>query len=62
MQNLKKKSSNKNRLLNWPIIASFTFLLIAASCNPTKYVPEGEYLLDNNNVVIKKEEGIKKVI
>jgi len=60
MQNLKKKSSNKNTLLNWPIFASFAFLLIAASCNPTKYVPEGEYLLDNNNVVIKKEEGIKK--
>jgi outer membrane translocation and assembly module TamA len=42
----------------------FVFLLILTvliySCNPTKYVPEGETLLDNNHISVDKD-GIKKV-
>ncbi len=35
------------------------FLIILYSCNPTKYVPEGETLLDKNHINVNKE-GIKK--
>ncbi len=35
------------------------FILIISSCSPTKYVPEGETLLNHNNIIINKE-GIKK--
>lgn len=34
-------------------------VLIISSCNPTKYVPEGETLLNENHVSINKE-GVKK--
>jgi len=34
-------------------------LLVVYSCNPTKYVPEGESLLNNNHITVNKE-GIKK--
>ena len=34
-------------------------VLIISSCNPTKYVPEGETLLNNNHIIINKE-GVKK--
>lgn len=34
-------------------------LLFITSCNPTKYVPEGESLLNENEILINKE-GIKK--
>ncbi len=37
----------------------FIIILIVSSCNPTKYVPEGETLLNDNHVFINKE-GIKK--
>jgi outer membrane protein assembly factor BamA len=33
--------------------------LIISSCNPTKYVPEGETLLNDNHIIINKE-GVKK--
>lgn len=32
----------------------------ASSCNPTKYVPKDETLLDENRIIINRE-GIKKV-
>jgi len=35
------------------------FILIISSCNSTKYVPEGETLLNDNHIIINKE-GIKK--
>jgi hypothetical protein len=41
------------------ILAYLTFILILSSCNPTKYVPKDETLLDENHVIINKE-GIKK--
>ncbi|MCX6253882.1 MAG: BamA/TamA family outer membrane protein [Bacteroidia bacterium] len=34
-------------------------ILIISSCNPTKYVPKGETLLNNNHLIINKE-GVKK--
>ncbi|MDO9340212.1 MAG: BamA/TamA family outer membrane protein [Bacteroidales bacterium] len=34
-------------------------VLIISSCNPTKYVPEGETLLNDNHIIINKE-GVKK--
>lgn len=34
-------------------------LILVTSCNPTKYVPKGESLLNKNEIVINKE-GIKK--
>jgi outer membrane protein assembly factor BamA len=34
-------------------------ILIISSCNPTKYVPQGETLLNDNHIVINRE-GIKK--
>ncbi|MCX6325322.1 MAG: BamA/TamA family outer membrane protein [Bacteroidia bacterium] len=38
----------------------FLFLiLVVSSCNPTKYVPEGETLLNDNHIIINKE-GVKK--
>jgi outer membrane translocation and assembly module TamA len=36
-----------------------SFSIIASSCNPTKYVPEGETLLDRNKINLNKE-GLKK--
>jgi outer membrane protein assembly factor BamA len=35
------------------------FFLFITSCNPTKYVPEGESLLNENHISVNKE-GIKK--
>ncbi len=35
------------------------FIILSASCNPTKYVPEGETLLDNNHISVTND-GIKK--
>ena len=34
-------------------------VIVASSCNPTKYVPKGESLLDENNIIINRED-IKK--
>jgi len=34
-------------------------VFILSSCNPTKYVPEGETLLNDNHIIINKE-GVKK--
>lgn len=35
------------------------FILFVTSCNPTKYVPEGESLLNENHINVNKE-GVKK--
>ena len=37
----------------------FLFFLFITSCNPTKYIPEGESLLNDNHIIINKE-GVKK--
>lgn len=41
------------------IIFEVLFFLFITSCNPTKYVPEGESLLNENYITVNKE-GIKK--
>ena len=48
------------KLLYPGIYLSLLFiLLIISSCNPTKYVPADETLLNNNHIIINKE-GVKK--
>lgn len=58
-QNLEKNISNKNISLLRYSLPFFFVILIISSCNPTKYVPQGETLLDKNHIIINKE-GIKK--
>ena len=56
---MKKNSSNKNiKFPRYNILLSLV-LLIASSCNPTKYVPQNETLLDKNNIFISNDR-IKK--
>jgi len=56
---LEKISSNKrNSFLNFLILIPAISLIIF-SCNPTKYVPEGETLLDENHITINND-GIRK--
>ena len=59
MQMLKYFSSNKNIRNSGHFILLLTLSVMVLSCNPTKYVPEGESLLDNNFVVINQED-VKK--
>jgi outer membrane protein assembly factor BamA len=59
VQNLKKNILNKNIYLLRSFLLPFLVILIVSSCNPTKYVPQGETLLDETHVIINKE-GIKK--
>jgi outer membrane protein assembly factor BamA len=40
-------------------ISIILFFIFVTSCNPTKYVPEGETLLNENHISVNKE-GIKK--
>lgn len=52
-----RKYTRKN-IYRFYLLFSFT-ALVAYSCNPTKYVPEGETLLDENHVNITRD-GIRK--
>ena len=59
MQILKKTRLNKNKYsLRYFLPVLFSVLLLS-SCNPTKYVPEGETLLNEYHVVVNNE-GVKK--
>jgi outer membrane protein assembly factor BamA len=49
---LKKTIKNSKNLFLW--VAGVTVMLMV-SCSPTRYVPEGEYLLTNNKVILHKE-------
>jgi hypothetical protein len=40
-------------------LSGLFIVIIVTSCNPTKYVPKGESLLNENKIIINKE-GIKK--
>jgi hypothetical protein len=54
------RSNIYSKLFHLGYYLSILFLIIAvSSCNPTKYVPEGESLLEENHVSVNKE-GIKK--
>jgi outer membrane protein assembly factor BamA len=58
-QILEKNTSNKNiSILRYFLLLIF-IVLVASSCNPTKYVPQDESLLDENHIIINNE-GIKK--
>ncbi len=56
---MKKNISNKNIHYQGYHFILLLFVIVLASCNPTKYVPQDETLLDKNHVMINKE-GIKK--
>ncbi|HUX55529.1 MAG TPA: BamA/TamA family outer membrane protein [Bacteroidales bacterium] len=56
---MKKSSPNiKHFHLEFNLLIIF-IVFILSSCNPTKYVPEGETLLNDNHIMIN-EEGVKK--
>ncbi|TAL59728.1 MAG: outer membrane protein assembly factor [Bacteroidetes bacterium] len=55
---MKKNRSNKN-INSLRYFLPFLFIIIVSSCNPTKYVPKGETLLNENHIIINKE-GVKK--
>ena len=54
-----KKTSNKNIYFLRSILPIVFLVIITSSCNPTKYVPEGETLLDKNHITINKA-GVQK--
>jgi outer membrane protein assembly factor BamA len=56
---LKKTSSNKKNNLPGVLLLLFSLVTVIYSCNPTKYVPQGESLLNNNYIEINRE-GINK--
>jgi hypothetical protein len=56
---LEKDSLNKRIYYLRYFLPLLFIILIISSCNPTKYVPEGETLLNNNHIIINKE-GVKK--
>jgi outer membrane protein assembly factor BamA len=56
---LKENTLNNNKYSLRFFLPFLFFVLIISSCNPTKYVPEGETLLNDNHVIINKE-GVKK--
>ncbi len=59
IQNLEKFISNKNSSqLRFFLSFLIPFLIISA-CNPTKYVPQEESLLDEVHVIVNRE-GVKK--
>ena len=41
------------------LLPVFFIVFLISSCSPTKYVPEGESLLNDNHIIINKE-GVKK--
>ncbi|MDP4221786.1 MAG: BamA/TamA family outer membrane protein [Bacteroidota bacterium] len=57
---MKKSFSNKRNISRVLILTLFCSVLLIYSCNPTKYVPEGETLLNGNHIEIN-DEGVKKV-
>jgi hypothetical protein len=59
MQILKKIRSNKKYYSLKCFLRLLLFAFIVTSCNPTKYVPEGETLLNENHIIINKE-GVSK--
>jgi outer membrane protein assembly factor BamA len=56
---LKNNPANNKIFIKRYCLQFFLFALIISSCNPTKYVPEGETLLDENRIIVNKE-GVKK--
>lgn len=59
LQILEKSISNKNNNFSGIFFLLIISLSLLYSCNPTKYVPEGETLLDKNHISVSRE-GINK--
>lgn len=59
IQNLEKIISNKNIVSLRSSITLIILVSLISACNPTKYVPQNESLLDEVRVTVNKE-GIKK--
>jgi outer membrane protein assembly factor BamA len=59
IQILKKSSSNKKNISLRVLILLIPLVSLIYSCNPTKYVPEDQTLLNNNFIEIDRE-GINK--
>ena len=61
LQKLELLTTNKNyRLRSGILLVLFLTVLIFQSCNPTKYVPEGKYLLADNKIKSDKNKEIQK--
>jgi outer membrane protein assembly factor BamA len=56
---LKKNISNKNKSVPGCLLFLIFIIILLSSCNPTKYVPRDETLLDETHIVISKD-GIQK--
>jgi outer membrane protein assembly factor BamA len=56
---LKKNTSNKNNSVPGYSILIFFIVILLSSCNPTKYVPRDETLLDEVHIAISKD-GIER--
>ncbi|HKK41923.1 MAG TPA: BamA/TamA family outer membrane protein [Bacteroidales bacterium] len=56
---MKKSAHNKPNVFNGLFLALILIVMLLSSCNPTKYVPQNETLLEDNKVEINTE-GIKK--
>ncbi len=56
---MKKNTSNKNIFSPGSLLLILLSAIIITSCNPTKYVPRDETLLDKTHVIVNKED-IKK--
>lgn len=50
--------SHINKISSWSYLLPVLFVIFLYSCNPTKYVPEGETLLDKYNIKVNNG-GIK---
>ncbi len=59
MQILEKYFSNKKEYLIRILIILLPLVLLISSCNPTKYVPQDQTLLDNNYIELGRE-GLNK--
>jgi hypothetical protein len=53
------KLLNKNIFPTWQLLPALFLVFMVTSCRSTKYVPEGETLLDETHIIINKED-IKK--
>ncbi|MFA5819821.1 MAG: hypothetical protein WC854_11175, partial [Bacteroidales bacterium] len=52
LQILKKNTLNRKIYSLRYFLPLLFIVLIISSCNPTKYVPEGETLLNDNHIII----------
>jgi len=56
VQILKKSFLNKNSNFRGVLACILPLILLLYSCNPTKYVPEGKTLLNNNHIAVNRSE------